>query len=301
MVSSFRDIHLKSLTDYKGAQNSLQKATATSNGFGHSSSNGTPALVLNHLKLPSYQLVKAATGADNDPRVTTALETANTALAAAQAAATNLLSTIYTVQVEHCRASTNVGTCADRFAAELSTYCADVVRNSGYEDVDRYETAVAMLKSAFTRELEELNIDFAAKLMKTTAAKEAKAITLANARADAEMLDVTKPVTELVGDEIKKQFALQLPGLIETLKKNVVDTTPQTAASSSNSRKASSSSSKTRRPEQPKKKQDAKPKPAQPAKASSSKAKTGGSAGNGNTANQAGTSKKEKGKGKAKA
>jgi hypothetical protein len=80
---------------------------------------------------------------------------------------------------------------------------------SGFEDVNRYETAVAMLKSAFLRELEELAIDFTAKLMKTSAQKEAKAVTLANARADAEMTDATKPVVDTIGEEIKRQVAAQ--------------------------------------------------------------------------------------------
>ncbi|KAJ7870156.1 hypothetical protein B0H14DRAFT_3440204 [Mycena olivaceomarginata] len=44
MVSNFAEIHLKSLNDYKGAQSSLQRATATSNGFALSSSGGTPSL-----------------------------------------------------------------------------------------------------------------------------------------------------------------------------------------------------------------------------------------------------------------
>jgi hypothetical protein len=122
---------------------------------------------------------------------------------------TKLLSTVYTVQIEHCRLLTNTGACADRFAADLTVYCQNVVHTSGFEDVNRYETAVAMLKSAFLRELEELAIDFTAKLIKTSTQKEAKAITLANARVDAEMTDATKPVTETIGEEIKRQFTAQ--------------------------------------------------------------------------------------------
>ncbi|KAJ7839015.1 hypothetical protein B0H14DRAFT_2361378 [Mycena olivaceomarginata] len=192
MVSSFAEIHLKSLNDYKGAQSSLQRATATSNGFALSSSGGTPTVVTNHLKLPSYQLVKSAPGVDEDPRVTMALRAANESLTAAHVAVTALLSTVYSVQVEHCRQLTNAGACADRFAADLTAYCQNVVHMSGFEDIDRYEIAIAMLKSAFLRELEESAIDFTAKLMKTSAQKEAKAVTLANACADAEMTDATK-------------------------------------------------------------------------------------------------------------
>ncbi|KAJ7809592.1 hypothetical protein B0H14DRAFT_2284603, partial [Mycena olivaceomarginata] len=191
---SFAEIHLMSLSDYKGAQSSLQRATTTSNGFALSSSGGAPAVVTNHLKLPMYQLVTSAPGVDDDPRVTEALKAANDSLAAVHDAATKLLSTVYSVQIEHCRLLTNAGACADRFAADLTVYCQNVVHMSGFEDVNRYETAVAMLKSAFLRELEELAIDFTAKLIKTSAQKEAKAITLANARMDAEMTDTTKPV-----------------------------------------------------------------------------------------------------------
>ncbi|KAJ7038114.1 hypothetical protein C8F04DRAFT_951555, partial [Mycena alexandri] len=202
---TFANIHLKSLNDYKGAQGSLQRATATCNGFAQSAAGGAPSVVTNHLKLPSYQLVKSAPGVDEDPRVTEALKAANDSLTAVHETATKLLSTVYAVQVEHCRTMTNAGACAERFAADLTAYCKDVVLNSGFEDADRYETAVAMLKSAFIRELEELAIDFTAKLMKTSALKEAKAVTLANARADAEMTDATKPVADMIGEEIRKQ------------------------------------------------------------------------------------------------
>ncbi|KAJ7899550.1 hypothetical protein B0H14DRAFT_2556615 [Mycena olivaceomarginata] len=98
------------------------------------------------VKLPSYQLVKSAPGVDEDPRVTMALRAANESLAAAHVAATALLSTVYSVQVEHCRQLTNAGACADRFAADLTAYCQNVVHMSGFEDVDRYEIAIAMLK-----------------------------------------------------------------------------------------------------------------------------------------------------------
>ncbi|KAJ7705889.1 hypothetical protein B0H14DRAFT_2647187 [Mycena olivaceomarginata] len=157
MVASFAEIHLKSLSDYKGAQSSLQRATTTSNGFALSSSGGAPAV-----------LVKSAPGVDDDPQVTEALKAANDSLAAVHNAATKLLSTVYSVQIEHCRQLTNAGACVDRFAADLTVYCQNVVYMSGFEDVNRYETAVAMLKSAFLRELEELAINFTAKLIKTS-------------------------------------------------------------------------------------------------------------------------------------
>ncbi|KAJ7024737.1 hypothetical protein C8F04DRAFT_968611, partial [Mycena alexandri] len=211
MVATFANIHLKSLNDYKSAQGSLQRATATYNGFALSAAGGAPALVTNHLKLPSYQLVKSAPSVDEDPRVTEALQAATDSLNAVHEAATKHISTVYAVQVEHCRTMTDANACADRFAAELTAYCKDVVANCGLVDTDRYETAVALLKAAYIRELEELAIDFTARLMKNSALKEAKAVTLANARADAEMTDATKPVTETIGEEIQKQLALQ-PG-----------------------------------------------------------------------------------------
>jgi hypothetical protein len=91
-------------------------------------------VVTNHLKLPLYQLVKSVPGVDEDPRVTVALKAANDSLAAVHDAATALLSTVYSIQVEHCRQLTNAGACADRFAADLTAYCQDVVRISGFKE-----------------------------------------------------------------------------------------------------------------------------------------------------------------------
>ncbi|KAJ7731795.1 hypothetical protein DFH07DRAFT_968614 [Mycena maculata] len=295
MVANFADIHLKSLNDYKGAQSSLQRATAMSNGFNLSSSGGPPPVVTNHLKLPTYQLVKSAPGVDSDLRVTEMLKTANETLSAVHDAATTLLSTVYTVQMEHCRQQINVGACADRFAADLTAYSRNIVQMSGFEDRDRYMHTVDLLKSAFTRELEDLAIDFTAKLIKSSALKEAKAVTLANARADAVMTDATKPVTDTVGDEVKRLFAAQLPVLIDTLKKSVP---AHAAAPASKNPSSSSTAKKTDR-----RSKDLKPKPktAQAAKGTDSnpKAKQGRNRANGGGAKQAEPSNKGKGKGKA--
>ncbi|KAJ7023873.1 hypothetical protein C8F04DRAFT_1270970 [Mycena alexandri] len=189
MVATFANIHLKSLNDYKSAQGSLQRATATYNGFALSAAGGAPALVTNHLKLPSYQLVKSAPSVDEDP-----------------ATATKHISTVYAVQVEHCRTMTDANAMSWRTAALV--------------DTDRYETAVALLKAA---------------LMKNSALKEAKAVTLANARADAEMTDATKPVTETIGEEIQKQLALQraspssLVSNVTPANFSILDASPRTA------------------------------------------------------------------------
>ncbi|KAJ7758960.1 hypothetical protein DFH07DRAFT_958101 [Mycena maculata] len=295
MVANFAEIHLKSLNNYKGAQSSLQRATATSNGFSLSSSGGPPPVVTNHLKLPTYQLVKSAPGVDSDPRVTEALKAASETLSAVHDAATTLLSTVYTVQMEHCRQQINIGACADRFAADLTAYSRNVVHMSGFEDRDRYMHAVDLLKSAFMRELEDLAIDFTAKLIKSSALKEAKAVTLANARADAEMSDATKPVAETIGDEVKRLFAAQLPTLINTLKKSVPTRT--TAPASKNP----SSSSSTKKTDHKSKDPKPKPKTAQAAKGTDSnpKVKQAGNRANGGGTKQAELSNKGKGKGKA--
>ncbi|KAJ7821062.1 hypothetical protein B0H13DRAFT_2450577 [Mycena leptocephala] len=255
-------------------QSSLQRATTTSNGFTLSSTGGAPAVVTNHLKLPTYQLVKSAPGVDDDPWVTEALKAANDSLTAVHDAATTLLST----------------RCADCFAADLTAYCQDVVRMSGFEDVNRYETAVPCSKLA---------IDFTAKLMKTSAQKEAKAVTLANARADAEMTDATKPVVDTIREEIKRQVAAQFPTLLDMLKKNMP---AQPTASSSTLKKASSSSS-TKKPEQknkdPKPKPNTKPAHAAKASSSSSKAKSAGKCASRSSVKQEESIEQEKRKAKA--
>ncbi|KAJ7456430.1 hypothetical protein B0H11DRAFT_1925749 [Mycena galericulata] len=198
MVKAFAEIHLKSLNDYKGAQASLQRATTTCSGFTQSAAGGAPSVITNHLKMPPYQLVKLAPSVDEDPRVVEALKVANNSLKAVHDATTTLLSTVYAVQVEHYR-----------FEADLTAYCQSCIQGAGYEADNRFETCITMLKSAFTRELEEHAIDFTAKLIKSNAQKEAKAVTLANARADAEMADATKPVMSMIGEEIKNLLGSQ--------------------------------------------------------------------------------------------
>ncbi|KAJ7938497.1 hypothetical protein B0H13DRAFT_1851448 [Mycena leptocephala] len=125
VVPQYCDLHLKSLSDYKGAQLALQKAVKTNETFVHSASNGAiPALISNHLKLPTYQLVKSTTGVDSDPRVVAALESANTDLPLPHASP---------------RAKINAGACAGLFAAEPTAYSEQIICQAGSDDIKRWD------------------------------------------------------------------------------------------------------------------------------------------------------------------
>lgn len=209
VIAQFREIHLSSLTDYKGAQASLQKSMATNDLFAHSSSNDAiPSVISNHLKLPTYQLVKSASGVDEDPWVVAALETAVKDLATVMQSATKYLGTVYTVQVEHCKTMITASSCADRFAAKLTEYSELIIGQAGSADLQRWAPCIVKLKAAFRTELEDLNFEFCACQRKMAVAKETKATAMATARADAEMIDAMKPVGELISDEVKRQLAL---------------------------------------------------------------------------------------------
>ncbi|KAJ7760251.1 hypothetical protein DFH07DRAFT_714545, partial [Mycena maculata] len=198
----FRDIHLKSLNDYKGAQTALQKAVATNDLFVHSTSNGAtvPALISNHLKLPTYQLVKSATGVDNDPRVVEARDLAANDLTTVAQSATTYLGTVYAVQVKVCKAMINPTNAAERFAEALQSYSGTIISGVGSTDLNRWTPCITMLKAAFLQELEDLNLEFCARQAKAAKAKETKATLVATARQDAEMIDAIKPVGELISE-----------------------------------------------------------------------------------------------------
>ncbi|KAJ6541056.1 hypothetical protein DFH09DRAFT_873707, partial [Mycena vulgaris] len=202
VVADFRDIHSKTLTEYKSAQSALQKAVETNDLFLSTSSNGAiPSLISNHLKLPKYQLVKSAAGVDNDPRVVAALGAATKDHTAVLASATAYLGTVYAVQVEHCRNQINAQATAERFAAKLKSYSELIIGSAGSDDLGRWAPCISMLEHAFLTELEDLNFDKVARVQKAAIAKEAKATAVAVARADAEMEVDTAPVVGTIKDE----------------------------------------------------------------------------------------------------
>ncbi|KAJ7767015.1 hypothetical protein DFH07DRAFT_955149 [Mycena maculata] len=166
-----------------------------------------------------YQLVKSATGVDNDPRVVEARDLAANDLTTVAQSATTYLGTVYAVQVEACKAMINTTNAAERFAEALQSYSGTIISGVGSTDLNRWTPCITMLKAAFLQELEDLNFEFCARQAKAAKAKETKATLVATARQDAEMIDAIKPVGELISEEVKRQLAQQLPAATEKPKK----------------------------------------------------------------------------------
>ncbi|KAJ7081672.1 hypothetical protein C8R44DRAFT_753979 [Mycena epipterygia] len=264
VASHFRDIHLKSLSDYKGAQTALQKAMATNDLFAHHSSNGAiPSMISNHMKMPTYQLVKSAAGIDEDPRVIVALESAVKDLATAEQSAAKFIETVS-------------------------------------PDLTRWEPCIKLLKAAFLSELEDLNFEFCAHHEKIAPAKEVQATAVATTRTVAATKDVTKPMSDLISVEVKRQLAEKAMAQNEK-KKNAKPARPNAAASTSttsSTKPKPSSWSSTKHAAGHKAKEDWKQKTT--AKQPKGK-RPGENDGNGTVANRKGASEKGKKKGKAKA
>ncbi|KAJ7629920.1 hypothetical protein B0H17DRAFT_831021, partial [Mycena rosella] len=197
----FVELYSESLTSYRGLQTALQRTMTTLSKFGLASSNNTvPSVVQNHMKLPPHQLVQGAAGADDKEVVSMAKAAAVKDIAAAHATTTAYLATLYLAQVDECRARVNVATCSDTFAKTLNEYGNRIITSAGDADLTQWEACITLIKAAFTLDLQSLKYEFTTRLERDADSREAKANAVATANTDAEMLDATKPIAEIIKD-----------------------------------------------------------------------------------------------------
>ncbi|KAJ7083488.1 hypothetical protein C8R44DRAFT_753502 [Mycena epipterygia] len=217
-----------------------------------------------------------------------------------QTSAAKFIETVYAVQLEHCRSMINASGCADRFAAKLTEYSEHIIGQAGSPDLTRWEPCVKLLKAAFLSELEDLNFEFCAHHEKIAAAKEAQATAVATARTVAATKDVTKPMSDLISVEVKRQLAEKAIAQNEK-KKNAKPARPNAAASTSttsSTKPKPSSSSSTKHAAGHRAKEDWRQKTT--AKQPKGK-RPGENGGDGTVANRKGANEKGKKKSKAKA
>ncbi|KAJ7451294.1 hypothetical protein FB451DRAFT_985804, partial [Mycena latifolia] len=153
-----------------------------------------PSVVTNNMKLPQHALIQGIDGVAEDQRVKEAEAAAAKDIATAHATATNYMLTLYTVQVEKCRAQLDVTACANAMAASLTEYAHGIITSSGDDDITVWTPCIAFLQTAFVKETKNLKFEFTAVLQKEAESKETKANAVHTARADAVMEDATRPI-----------------------------------------------------------------------------------------------------------
>ncbi|KAJ6534380.1 hypothetical protein B0H19DRAFT_964579, partial [Mycena capillaripes] len=187
------------VTSYKAAQRTLQNAMATYDKFALASSNGNvPSPVLMHLKLPPHQTLQGIPDVMVNPRVVEVMTLTMNNITSTQKSTTNLLTTVYTVQVEKARELVDVAKCADVLGSTLNEYCDRIMTRAGKLDLAAWQPCVSALKAAFTDELRASHLELTARLDKEAAATEAKATATLVTRADAEMADANLPIKEMI-------------------------------------------------------------------------------------------------------
>jgi hypothetical protein len=203
----FVELHSRCLEGFKSALRALQRAVTTNDKFTLSASTGSvPTSVRNAVKLPYVQVMKLATGVENDQVVTAHKTAAENALSSAAVESTKYLTALYTAQVAAIREKVKVAAVADEFATSLKEYSASVMADAAVTDTTMWDPLIARLKTAVASELETAQIDFVATLRREADAKEAKATLVNTARADAEMTDGTRPVEEVIEEKIAVHF-----------------------------------------------------------------------------------------------
>ncbi|KAJ7663498.1 hypothetical protein B0H17DRAFT_867670, partial [Mycena rosella] len=203
-LTKFAEIHTDCLRDFSASQTMLQKALHTLNKHELHSSNGAiPMTVSNNLKLPHVQLVKGATGAETDAEVVAERMSAEKEIAVASVTVTKYLGKLYATQVNLCKEQVNVASASAAFSARLKAYGKPIITAGGGEDDTVRDTVIALLTEAICAELLSLNFEFVAVLDREAEVKEAKATAVITARADAEMMEATKPVKEMLQEAVK--------------------------------------------------------------------------------------------------
>ncbi|KAJ7505025.1 hypothetical protein B0H11DRAFT_1709211, partial [Mycena galericulata] len=198
-ITKFVEIHTETLQSFRESQTTLQKALQTLDKHNAHSSNGTiPTTVSNNLKLPHIQLVKGVSDVDGDASVTVEKEAAEKKIAEASVAVTTYLGKLYAHQVDLCKKRVNVASASDEFKRRITAYAKSIITAGGGDDDTVWDTVMTGLTSAISDELQNLNFEFVAVMDREAEIKEAKATAVITARADAEMIELTKPVKDLV-------------------------------------------------------------------------------------------------------
>ncbi|KAJ6492517.1 hypothetical protein C8R47DRAFT_975987, partial [Mycena vitilis] len=207
VVLKMAEIREECLTGFRSAQSWLQKANSTNEKFARALSTGSvPSVVSAHLKLPPLQVMKGAPGIESDPKVAEARTVAEKDIETATASSTKLVGAFYTAQANAIRRLVHVPTVSDVFAKTLKEYAARVVTDAlgGDAATNIWDPVIERFKATLVTELESLNYEFVAVLARESETKEAKANAVETARADAEMVDATRPsfdVEEACGDQ----------------------------------------------------------------------------------------------------
>ncbi|KAK6992409.1 hypothetical protein R3P38DRAFT_3373041 [Favolaschia claudopus] len=236
----FIDEHTKFHSGFLSAVDALQRALTTQSKFVESTAAGQAhSSVLKTVKLPFVQIMKLAAGIDSDLVVAAAKAKADADLDLAAKSGTQYFTALYEAQVAMIRSKTNVSTIADEYANSLTAIGASIISDATGGDGTVWAPLIVRLKAAFTTELELAMVEFVSAFKREAKTKEAEAAAVNTARADAEMLDGTRPVREIIGEEMDARY--------EKLKKEVKQLIQQSSSatetsSNSNSKNATAKS-----------------------------------------------------------
>ncbi|KAJ7024435.1 hypothetical protein C8F04DRAFT_1239640 [Mycena alexandri] len=224
VIKKFVEIREDCLNDFRSAQTWLQKAASTHQRYNEAASTGIPNSVSSNLKMPPVQVMKGAAGIEHEPAVAEARVIAEKAIKSATDEVTKYLAILFKAQLTSIRKLVDVATAAGMFADTLKAYSVQVIADALGTDFEVWSPVIERLKAVHISELQMLNFEFVAAIKHDADVKVAKANVVNTARADAEMTDATRPVTELIEEKIEARY--------KHLEKKLTDLLQQSSKSS---------------------------------------------------------------------
>ncbi|KAK6984471.1 hypothetical protein R3P38DRAFT_2662194 [Favolaschia claudopus] len=205
VAKKLNDMRVEHRNRYDNALDMFRKALASKARFDGKLENGvSPTTVKNHVKLPPFQPVEGSPDISQHERVVNSLADTNVVLDSARKAATNHLSTLLNVQVEQCQTLVDITACTTRLVDDLKAYATRIIAYVDAENKDKWDPCIAMLRAEFIGELQNSNYDFAARQETAAENRVSKANKVETARADAEMIDATQPIKEMIKGEVQR-------------------------------------------------------------------------------------------------
>jgi hypothetical protein len=172
-MQKFGEKREECLRDFRNAQAFLQKAVLMNDEFAQTSGTGVvPASVSTYVKLPPPQVIEGALGIELDPAVVTAKEVAEKEICNATL---KYLSVFYGAQLTSIRELLKIPTASEAFASSLKEYSARIISDAGGADTAIWNPVIERIKAALVTELESLNYEYMATLIRDAQAKEVKA------------------------------------------------------------------------------------------------------------------------------
>jgi hypothetical protein len=191
------------IAGYRTALRQHHKIASASNRFAvESEGDSIPLAIANTLKGPTFLFPKDLSAAGEE-LTAGARETYTNALKVMRKAAVDYVSACHKHNVEASQALIDAESKGMCLSVDLQSYASQVIKDAGHADGNLWNAYINAVVSALGTELSNIRFDVAALVLAERQEKASKQAALTTAAADAEMMDSTQPIENIIKEHVE--------------------------------------------------------------------------------------------------